>query len=89
MIIAAKSDDSTEQNNGSGTTVVTPRYRLQNYDNETTVATTQSSGQLTQVHRQSYTQAELHERHEIVEVKGMVFLRRIRVFRMLHISGSE
>ena len=59
--------------NGSGTTVVTPH----------------SSGQLTQVHRQSYTQEELHERHEIVEVKGMVFLRRIRVFRLLHISGSE
>ena len=43
----------------------------------------------TQVHRQSHTQAELHERHEIVEVKGMVFLPRIRVFRMFHISGIE
>ena len=75
--------------NGSRTTVATPRYSLPSYVNETTVATTQSSGQLTQDHRQSYTHAELHERHEMVEVKGMVFLRSIRVFRMFYISGSE
>ena len=84
MIIAAKSG----QNNDSRTTVVTPQYRLQRYDSETTVAMTPSSGQLTQDHRQSYTLAQLHERHEIVEVKGGVLLRSIRMFRLLHISGS-
>jgi hypothetical protein len=62
VIRAARSDDSSGQNYGGG---------------ETTVATTQSSGQLTQDHRQSFTMAQLHERQEIVEANGMVFLRKI------------
>ena len=74
VIRAARSDDSSGQNYGGG---------------ETTVATTQSSGQLTQGHRQSFTMAQLHERQEVVEANGMVFLRKIQVLRLFHISGSD
>ena len=74
VIRAARSDDSSGQNYGGG---------------ETTVATTQSSGQLTQGHRQSFTMEQFHERQEVVEANGMVFLRKIQVLRLFHISGSD
>ena len=86
MMIAPKSGNRIKPNIGSVTTVTPPQPSIQR---NVSVATTPSSGQITQGHRRSYTQAQRHERHETVQVKGNVFLYRIQVFRYLHISGSK
>ena len=89
MMIASKSGNRIKPNIGSVTTVTPPQPSIQRNVSKPCVATTPSSGQITQGHRRSYTQAQRHERHETVQVKGNVFLYRIQVFRYLHISGSK
>jgi hypothetical protein len=69
----------------------TPCYSSgQNYDSgETTMATTQSSGQLIQGHRRSVHEVKVYKRQERFQANGKEYLWNLKVCESLHSSNLE